>query len=295
KFHVKACAFIHAQAGIIFALGIRGNSGLIIDIGYESTLIVPIINMITQMDFFAALPIAGRTIEQFIINHLMDHGIEKEIIENYKDQLFPYLIKDYYFFDSESEHDFERESIEFRKKNLTKFLILHDNKGEHIKISLPNPILPNNILIEKYNSHNISFTEAFNNYVIKILEKFGVEYLRSFLEIYKDHWWVGRIIMTGGASNILGLRSLLIRELLTNTELKIDPEYKKKPSSPYVSIDFRGNGFIINNTSTEHSKATWIGGSITASLTGFKKFFISKEEYQSNVDIIFQLDDNMKI
>ncbi|MFX0073299.1 MAG: hypothetical protein ACFFAO_19645 [Candidatus Hermodarchaeota archaeon] len=295
KFHVKACAFINAQVGIIFALGIRGSSGLIIDIGYESTLIVPIIDLKTQMDLFATLPMAGRTIEQFIINHLMRHGIEKEIIENYKDQLFPYLMKDYYYFDSESEHDFEREEIESRKKNLTKFLVLHDNEGKLIKISLPNPILPTNIFNEKCNSNNIAFTKAFSDCVIKILDKFGMDYLRCFLEIYEDYWWVGRIIITGGASNILGLRSLLIRELLSKTELKIDTKCKRKPSSPSVGIDLRGNSFLIRNTSPEHSKFAWIGGSLTASLKGFKKAFVSKEIYQNNSDMFFQLDDNMKI
>ena len=220
---------------------------MIIDIGYESTLIVPIIDFRTQMDFYITIPMAGKTIEQFIINQLLRHGIEKEIIENYKDQLFPYLMKDYYYFDSESEYDFERKAIEFRKKNLPKFLIVQDNKGKNIEISLPNPILPTNILTEKYNAHNIAFTKVFNDSVIKILEKFGVDYLRSFLEIYNDHWWVGRIVITGGASYILGLRSLLIRELLSNTELKIDAKCQRKPSSPKVGIELRGNVFLIWN------------------------------------------------
>jgi len=55
---------------------------------------------------------------------------------------------------------------------------------------------------------------------MKILETFGIDNLGSIVEYDYDPytaWWASRIIITGGASNILGLRSLLIRELAKKT------------------------------------------------------------------------------
>ena len=45
KFNVKACAFITAQLGIIFSWVEKEPNGLIIDIGYLSTKIVPILDL----------------------------------------------------------------------------------------------------------------------------------------------------------------------------------------------------------------------------------------------------------
>lgn len=82
---------------------------------------------------------AGRAIEQFIISYLIKHGIAKEIIEKHREQLFPYLMRDYFYFDSESEHDFEREAIENRKRNLPKYITLQDKEGKSIEFSLQDP------------------------------------------------------------------------------------------------------------------------------------------------------------
>ncbi len=289
KFRVKACAFVNAQVGIFYSW-VRGSNGLIIDIGYESTIIVPIIELMTQIDFIAAFPMAGRAIEQFIIGHLIKHGIEKDIIENHREQLFPYLMRDYFYFDSESEHDFEREAIEKRRRELPKYISLQDKEGESIEFSLPSPVLPLDLIVEKNDSHHLSFSKEINNHIIKILEIFGVDNLGSLIEFDNTSWWVGSIIITGGASNILGLRSLLIRELLKTTELKRYTECERAPSCPLVDLEFRNVAFTIRNVPPEHNDSIWLGASILSSLSTFKRFFVSKETYQNNSDIFFLLD-----
>lgn len=293
-FHVKACAFVNAQVGIMLSWVNKETNGLIIDIGYDSTLIVPVIDFITQMDFMAAIPMAGRAIEQFIIDHLIKHGIAKDIIKNHREQLFPYLMRDYFYFDSESEHDFEREVIETRKKELPKYLKLKDKEGKSIKISLPSPVLPPDLIIEKDDSHNLSFSTEINNHIIKILETYGVDKLGSNIEFDADPYtsfWIGRIIITGGASNILGLRSLLIRELLKTAEVNRYTGCERAPSCPLVDVEFRDVAFTIRNVPPEHDHSAWLGASIISSLNLFKKVFVSKETYQNDSDIFFQLEN----
>ena len=292
KIHIKACAFVSAQTGILFSWVNKGSSGLIIDIGYESTLVVPIIEFMTRMDHVATISVAGRAIEQFIINNLLKHGISKNIIEKNRDQLFPYLMKDYFYFNSESEHDFEREAIETRKKSLPNYMILQDKEGKSIKLSLPSPILPPKLIIEKDNSNHLSFSEVINKKILKIFETFGIKNLGSHIEFDHDpytSWWVGRIIITGGTSNILGLRSLLIRDLLNTTEFKRYTGCDRAPSCPLVDIEFRNVAFTIRNVPPEHNHSSWLGASIISSLKRFKKEFVSNEGYQ-NSEVIFQLE-----
>lgn len=294
KFNVRACAFVHAQINIIFSLAINGSDALIIDIGYKSTLIVPVIKFITQKDYVAEIPMAGRTIEQFIISNLIKHGVAKDIIENHREQLFPCLMRDYFYFDSESEYDFEREAIENRKKELPKYITLQDKEGKYFELSLPSPILPLDLIIEKSNSHNFSFSKEISTHIIKILEKFGVDNLGSPND-YSALMWVARLIITGGASNILGLRSLLIREILKTTELKRYTQCERALSSPLVDIEFRDVPFTIRNVPSENTPSTWIGGSMTSSRKPFKKFFVSKETYLNNPDILFIQDPGMQM
>jgi len=292
KFHVQACAFVNAQVGVILSWVNKGTNGVIIDIGYENTLIVPIMDLITQMDYMSAIPMAGKAIEQYIIGYLIQQGISKGIIENHREQLLSYLMSDHFYFDSESEHDFERESIENRKSKISKFLTLRNNEGRSIEISLPSPVLPPDLIIERCNSHDLSFTKEIINHIMKILETFGVNTLGSIVEYDYDPytaWWVSRIIITGGASNILGLRSLLIRELLKETPLKRYTDCERVPSSPLVDVEFRNVIFTIRNIPLEDTPGTWLGASIESSLKDFKECFVSKEQYLNNTDIIFTL------
>lgn len=292
EFNVKACAFVNAQVGVVLSWVNKGTNGLIIDIGYESTIFVPIMENIAQMDYITVIPIAGRAIEQFIINLLIEHGVEKEIIQNHREQLFPYLMKDYFYFNAESEHDFEREAIEKRKSELPNSLTLKEKDGKSIDISLPSPILPPDLIIEIYDSRDLSFSKEINNHIMKILEMFGIDNLGSNVEYDYDpytSWWVSRIIITGGASNILGLRSLLIRELLKETQLKRFTGCERAPSCPLVDVSFRDVAFTIRNVPLEDTPGTWLGASIESSLRAFKECYVSKEMYSNNTDIIFTL------
>ncbi len=286
KFHIKACAFVNAQVGILFSWVNKGSNGLIIDIGYNSTLIAPIIELITQMDNMKVFQMGGRAIEQFIIDHLIKHGIEKDIIENHREQLFPYLMREYFYFDSESEHDFEKEAIEKRKKKLPKYVTLQDKEGNSIELVLPSPVLPTDLII--------SFSKEINTHIIKILEGFGKDDFGSIIKFDSDPYtsfWVGRIIITGGASNNLGLRSLLIRELLKRPEFKRYTGCERAPSSTLVDVEFRDVAFTIRNVPPENTHSTWLGASIISSLNLFKKVFVSKETYHNSSDIFFQLDN----
>lgn len=286
KFHAKACAFVNAQVGILFSWVNKGSNGLIIDIGYKSTFIIPIIELITQMDNMKEFSMGGKAIEQFIIDHLIKHGMEKDIIENHREQLFPYLMREYFYFDSESEHDFEKEAIEKRKKKLPKYITIQDKDGNSIKLVLPSPVLPTD--------HIISFSKEINTHIIKILESFGKNNFGSIIKFNSDPYtsfWVGRIIITGGASNNLGLRSLLIRELLKIPEVKRYTGWKRAPSSPLVDVEFRDVAFTIRNVPPEATHSTWLGASIISSLNLFKKVFVSKDTYHNSSDILFQLDN----
>ncbi len=289
KFHVKACAFINAQLGTLFSW-VFGPNALIIDIGYKSTLVVPIIDLMTQMDLLTEIPIAGESMERYIISHLIKNGIPEEIIKNHKDQLFPYLMKEYYYFDSESEDDFERAAIDQRKLTIPKYLKLSDHEGKVTEVSLPDPILPPNLIIETCNSHNLSFSKEINNQIIKILESIGVYHLESLYEHNFTTKWVERIIITGGASNILGLRSVIIRELLKKTEIKRYMACNRSVSSPLVDVEFKGVAFTIRNIPSENAPSTWVGASIETSLKSFQKCFVSKETYYTNPDLFFQLE-----
>jgi actin-related protein len=128
---------------------------------------------------------------------------------------------------------------------------------------------------------------------MKILETFGIENLGSVVEYDHDpytSWWVSRIIITGGASNILGLRSLLIRELLKATEIKRYDGCERAPSNPLVDVEFRDVAFTIRNVPLENTPSTWLGASIESSLKAFKEIFVSNETYQNNSEIVFQLN-----
>ena len=274
----------------MYSTGIKGSNALIIDIGYENTLIVPIIEFMTRNDFLLAFSFAGKSIENHIFKLLIKNGIEESVIENNKEQFFPYLMKEYFYFDSESEEDYEREAIEKRKKNPQEFFVFQDKKGKKTKLTLPDPILPESLIVENSSSLDQSLSEMINTQLLKNLEHFGSETFGSEFKYHHDRWWVARIIITGGASNILGLRSLIIKELLKTTELKKFKDQNRLPSNPKVDVDFRGNYFTIHNLPFEHTPHSWIGGSIEWSLKPFFEFFITKEEYQNNPEIVFSID-----
>ncbi|MFX0113291.1 MAG: hypothetical protein ACFFB3_01960 [Candidatus Hodarchaeota archaeon] len=102
--------------------------------------------------------------------------------------------------------------------------------------------------------------------------------------------WVKRITITGGASNILGLRSLLIRELVKTTKIKRYTGCERAPSSPFVDVEFRDVAMTIRNLPPKNPPGTWIGASMIASLRTFQKCFVSKEMYHDNPAIFFQLE-----
>lgn len=290
KFQVKACAFTNAQRCIFYSTGSRGSNGLIIDLGYENTLIVPIVEYMTEEDFMSSFPYAGRAIEKYIIDHLIKNGIEETIIEENREQFFPYLMSDYFFFDSESEEDYERGAIENRKKNLPKFLTFQDKKGNKIKLLLPDPILPQSLIKEKSNLLNHSLSKEINKQLLRNLEYFGRDIFGSDFECHYDRWWVARIILTGGLTNILGLKSLILRELVEKTELKKFKGQNRSSSSKKVDIDFRGNFFTILNLPYNNPPHSWIGGSIEWSLKPFSEFFVLNKTYQKNPEMSFPID-----
>ena len=290
KFKVKACAFTNAQRCIFYSTGSKGGNGLIIDIGYENTLIVPIVDFMTELDFMSSFPYAGRAIEKYIIDLLIKNGIEENIIEENREQFFPYLMSDYFFFDSDSEEDYERGAIEIRKKNLPKFLIFQDKKGNRIKLLLPDPILPQSLIKKKTNLLNHSLSKEINTHLLRNLEYFGSDIFGSDFKYHYDRWWVARIILTGGLTNILGLRSLIVRELLEATELKKFNGQNRSLSSRKVDVDFRGNYFTILNLPYYNPPHSWIGGSIEWSLKPFSEYFVLNETYQKNPEMSFQID-----
>ncbi|HUY00941.1 MAG TPA: hypothetical protein VMV49_15370 [Candidatus Deferrimicrobium sp.] len=290
KFNVKACAFVNSQIGVLFTWVGKGPNALIVDIGYESTIILPIIDLRIKKDLIAKISQAGRTIENFIIDRLINLGISMDLIEKHKDELFPRLLRDYFFFDSESEHDFERTEIYNRKKDLSEILILQDKEGNAINISLPSPILPLDLVLKRSPVFDMSLSALLNTLIVKILETFGASKLGRIIDTYDDQSMKGRIIITGGASNILGLRSLLIRELLKKTDIRRAIDFNNYPKCPLILVELGKGSYAIRCVPYESTPGSWIGASMIFSLKNASKFFVLKEEFSNNPEINFPLE-----
>ncbi len=269
EFHLKGCAFLNTQTAIIFAWA-HGYSGLIFDIGYQKTVTVPIINCSTIINLANFSNTAGRAIEEYIISDLIEQGLDRDIILRNKDEIIEYLMKTHYYFSCDKE-DFEFQKIEARKQSLSASFEINDAKEGIIKIILPDPVLPEELLYQTKDSNDLSLLDC----IIKVTENCFTQFTVEKLE---------RIIICGGGGQVLGLRSRIISELFKTTDLQkyVHPKIPSF-SDTLIRSQFKEYEMGIRVVPSEQSvNSSWLGGSIVFSLKYANNFYINKENYEKS-------------
>ncbi len=280
-FAIKGLAFSNAQTAILFSWA-HGYNGIIIDIGYNSTIAVPIAIGNIYKDGVKSSLTAGKSIETYILRDLQNRGLEPELLNRNKEQIIPILMQSYYYFDCQ-EDDIEFQELKKRKQNLQDTLKIEDTIHGTTQIPLPDPLLPENLLTERPSSTGLSLVDclvqAINENLTATLElipKYGGKY--------------GRVIFCGGGGQVLGLRSLLIRESLKNTELL---KIKTDPSIVRTNFRVSSNSVDLRLVPPDHGSASsWVGNSIIFSLKFAQDFFVSKQNYL-NTGTLPSIDDKL--
>jgi actin-related protein len=217
------------------------------------------------MDLLDFSNTAGREIEEFIIQDLKEKGLDENIIKKNMNQI-DYLMRSHYYFEC-SKDDFEFNKITQRKKNILKFIEIEDEIEGSIRIKLPDPVLPADLLLQSKDPDGSALIDC----VIKFINNCLSEISAKELE---------RIIFCGGGGQVLGLRSILIQHLLQSTDLQ-------------KSLENYEIG--IRNVPSEYSAtSSWIGGSILFSLSYADNFFTNKQTYYERKDrAIDFIDDQL--
>jgi actin-related protein len=289
-FGIKACTFFTAQHGVIFTWVNKGASGLVIDMGYDATVVAQICDLATETGYTKIFSFAGKLLQQYIIQLLIGAGISREIIESHRDQFFPYLLQEYFYFESKSEGDFEYEAINHRKNTLSNTLLVKENNGDVHSLNLPDPILSPTLLSSSNTNGGLSYITEIANHIMHVIDSLGFEKFGSDIKVYDNYYWVARILLTGKASNVLGLRSLLIRELVNSTALSRETSITRSPSNPIIDLTLRGKIFSIRNTPLEIPPGSWLGASIAYSLANSFGFYITKEVFQQDPAVVWSLE-----
>ncbi|MFX1299099.1 MAG: hypothetical protein ACFFD2_30095 [Promethearchaeota archaeon] len=273
EFNLKGCAFLNVQTAIIFAWA-HGYSGLIFDIGYQQTVNVPIICGLPITNLANFSNTAGRAIEEYIISDLIEQGLDRDIILRNKDEIVECLMKSHYYFVCDKE-DFEFQQIEKRKQSLSESFEINDEKEGNIKILTPDPVLPEELLLQSKYSNDLSLVDS----IVKVAENCFTQLTAEQLE---------RIIICGGGGQVLGLRSLLISELFKATDLQkyLNPKIPSFSSS-LVRTTFKNYEMGIRIVPPEyHLNSSWVGGSIVFSLKYANNFYVKRQNYEKNDQII---------
>ncbi len=276
EFKVRGCAFMNAQTCIIFSWA-HGYNGLIIDIGYNSTIAAPIINGKPINDLCISSNTAGKSIEGYIIKELLENETNFDYINKNKEEILKYLMESHFYFDC-LEDDFEYQEIHKRKQHIEYNVKKKDKIESLIKINLPDPILPYDLLKNSKDSTEPSL----NDCLIEVVNTS----LTEILETIKNDKY-GRIIFCGGGGQVLGLRSFLIRELFKSTELqkstKWEGFYGSSSDSSIIRASFRNYDIDLKIVPSGYqSNSSWLGGSIIFSLKYAQDFFTSKQNYYDN-------------
>ncbi len=264
-FDIKGCAFVNAQTAILFswAKGPRWHNGLIIDIGYQTTICAPIFKckpIINLVDFSNT---AGREIEEFIIQDLKELGLDENFIQRNRSQIVDYLMSSHYYFECYKD-DFEFDAIAQRKKKIIENIEIKDDIEGLVRIKSPNPILPEDLLLTSKKLNDPSLTECIINITNNVLSEISAKELE-------------RIVFCGGGGQVLGLRSILNRQLLQSTDLQ-------------KSIENYEIG-ITNVPSYYSATSSWNGGSIIFSLSFADNFFTNKQVYSERKDQAIEFID----
>ena len=235
-----ASTYIVAQS-VLAAYSVGKSTGISIDCGHTSLNFAPIYEGFLIRNSVHHIPIAGKDINDLMINLLMKNG---QVIESKMQKQSIIKAKELYCYFAQ---DFKNEEKEF------------DNNGEGIK----EWELPDKRKI-KIGKERFQSTEVLFN-----PKKFGYDY-SNFQELFKKtvksidtdlrEIMLANIIFNGGTTLIKGFKSRVNQEI---EEAGKDYEFKKKI-----------------HTYPEAQFMAWIGGSILSSLSNFENLWITKAEYK---------------
>jgi len=236
-----ASTYIVAQS-VLAAYSVGKSTGISIDCGHTSLNFAPIYEGFLQRHCVQHIPIAGKDINDILINLLIKNGqvieskMQKQSIIKAK-ELYCYFAQNY----EQEENDFEN-----IKDEETKEWELPDKRK--IKIGK-----------ERFQATEILFEP----------KKFGYDYI-NFQELFQKtvksidsdlrEIMLANIIFNGGTTLIKGFKNRVTQEI---EEAGKDYYYKKKI-----------------HTYPEAQFMAWIGGSILSSLSNFENLWITKAEYK---------------
>lgn len=236
-----ASTYIVAQS-VLAAYSVGKSTGLSIDCGHSSFNFAPVFEGFLQKLCVKHYPVAGKEINDLLINLLIKNGqvieskMQKQSISKAK-ELYCYFAKNF----NEEEKDFNN-----NKEDEIKEWELPDKRK--IKIG-----------VERFQATEVLFNP----------QKYGYNY-QNFQDIFKEtlksidcdlhEIMLQNIIFNGGTTLTKGFKNRVTLEI---EEAAKEYEYKKKV-----------------HTYPEAQFMAWIGGSILTSLTNFKNLWITKSEYK---------------
>ncbi|VDK23030.1 unnamed protein product, partial [Anisakis simplex] len=222
-FHVRECSFVTQQQLSLLATG--RSTGVVIDLGYDSTYVVPIINEKVQHQAIMRSDVAGRLLTDYLMKMLAERGFasvsadEREVGRDIKEKLCFVAL------------DFEQEmATAASSSSLEKAYELPD--GQLITVSN-----------ERFRCPELLFRPYFVGSESDGIHEIIYNSIMACASRYRDELFAN-IVLSGGSSMFPGIADRLEKEMtdLTSGGRKI--EIIAKP---------------------EREDLPWIGGSITAS------------------------------
>ena len=236
-----ASTYIVAQS-VLAAYSVGKSTGISIDCGHTSLNFAPIYEGFLQKHCVHHIPIAGKDINDLLINLLIKNGqvieskMQKQSIIKAK-ELYCYFAQDYEQEEKDFENNIDDETKEWELPDKRKIKIGKE-RFQTTEV-LFNP--------KKYGYDYPDFKELFS----KTVKSIDAD-LREIM--------LANIIFNGGTTLIKGFKNRVTQEI---EEAGKDYIYKKKI-----------------HTYPEAQFMAWIGGSILSSLSNFENLWITKAEYK---------------
>ena len=242
-FETFNCASVYIEAqSVLAAYSVGKSTGISVDCGHSSLNFAPMYEGFLLKNCVHHIPIAGKDINDLLINLLMKNG---QVIESKMQKQSIIKAKELYCYFAQNYEE-EKEVFENNREEETKEWELPDKRK--IKIGE-----------ERFQATEVLFDP----------KKYGYDYT-NFQELFKQtvksidsdlrELMLANIIFNGGTTLFKGFKNRVTKEI---EEAGKDYEYKKKvhiyPEAQYMA---------------------WIGGSILSSLSNFEHLWITKSEYK---------------
>ena len=241
-FETFNCASVYIEAqSVLAAYSVGKSTGISVDCGHSSLNFAPMYEGFLLKNCVHHIPIAGKDINDLLINLLIKNG---QVIESKMQKQSIIKAKELYCYFAQN---YEEEKREFENnKEETKEWELPDKRK--IKIG-EERFQATEVLFDpkQYGYDCIDFQELFRQTVKSI-------------DIDLRECMLANILFNGGTTLFRGFKNRVTKEI---EEAGKDYEYKKKihiyPEAQYMA---------------------WIGGSILSSLSNFERLWITKSEYK---------------